>query len=65
MHVNGKRWTQVPIPFTDVQLTDVYAESAHSAWASALAPDGEEGYQPTVLHWDGYTWQEVTGPVTG
>ncbi|WP_157968579.1 hypothetical protein [Streptomyces geranii] len=41
-------------------------ESARSAWVTALTPCVEDEPQQTrVLHWNGRTWLDVTGPVDG
>ncbi len=51
---------------SDLTITALYQESARSVWATALTPYVEDEQQQTkVLHWNGRTWRDVTGPVGG
>ncbi|QKW09919.1 hypothetical protein HUT18_29420 [Streptomyces sp. NA04227] len=63
-HWDGKTWKDAGPALNNVQLTNVYAESARSVWVSGYAT-GTEGPVPKVLRWDGRKWTDVTGPVAG
>jgi len=67
LHWDGSSWTDLAPADSDVDITDVYQESARSVWATALTPfkAGEVTQRSKVLHWDGSSWTDVTGPVDG
>ncbi|ELP61438.1 hypothetical protein STRTUCAR8_09626, partial [Streptomyces turgidiscabies Car8] len=51
---------------SNLVVSAVYQESARSVWITALTPYNEDEPQQTkVLHWNGRTWRDVTGPVDG
>ncbi|WP_055530568.1 hypothetical protein [Streptomyces graminilatus] len=66
LHWNGRSWTETAPAKSDLGITAVYQDSAHSVWVTALAPYVEDEPQRSkVLHWNGRTWRDVTGPVDG
>jgi hypothetical protein len=72
LHWNGKTWTQVPSPSPGAatggtQLLAVSAVSATNAWAagSYITNSGLGASQSLILHWNGFSWKQVTSPSPG
>jgi hypothetical protein len=64
-HWNGSNWQVVvsPNPFTiGNSLWGVAAVSANNVWAVGSGIDGNSAAHPLFEHWNGTTWQVVSGP---
>jgi hypothetical protein len=61
-HFNGRRWTVVGVPGSS-EITAVSSVSALNIWAvtgsGGLSGAGSAAGTPTVLHWNGYSWQRA------
>jgi len=56
---NGRRWKQVPVPFSF--LNAVAAASARNAWA--VGSSGGDGLQfPLIVRWAGHAWKKTRIP---
>jgi plastocyanin len=66
LHWDGQAWNSAALPRLDgaATLRDVAVESPNDAWAvgTLVANDGGHDSTPLILHWDGFTWNQVIAP---
>lgn len=66
LHWDGKSWTRVMTPHgvgrkVDLTLFGISASASDDVWASGIAndPDGIDGTDALIEHWDGRRWRVV------